>query len=160
MLFHLFRKYPDACFVIIADYKEEVLREYLSSFSDVKYLLVKAEGTGTCGGLKQAMELLPENERFMLIWSDLILPNGFDYPVGYRESDEYADVDYVGLSSTFPCRWKYENDRFIEERSTECGVAGFFLFTEKFLFHKFACFRNCSALSVCSHGRSTSVRPK
>ena len=35
MLFHLFRKYPDKRFVIIADYKKDVLRKYLSSFADV-----------------------------------------------------------------------------------------------------------------------------
>lgn len=131
MLFHLFRKYPDKRYIIIADYKEDVLREYLATFSDVKYLLIKADGKGTCGGLKQAMELLPENERFMLIWSDLILPDGFDFPTGYRESDSDADVDYVGLSATFPCRWKYENGEFSEEKSTEYGVAGFFLFRDK-----------------------------
>ena len=93
--------------------------------------MIKADGKGTCGGLKQAMELLPENERFMLIWSDLILPDGFDFPTGYRESDSDADVDYVGLSATFPCRWKYENGEFSEEKSTEYGVAGFFLFRDK-----------------------------
>ena len=36
MLFHLFRKYPDKRYVIIADYKKEVMREYLASFADVK----------------------------------------------------------------------------------------------------------------------------
>lgn len=29
MLFHLFKKYPDKRFIIIADYHREVLREYL-----------------------------------------------------------------------------------------------------------------------------------
>ena len=29
MIFYLFRKYPEARFVIIADYHKEVLREYL-----------------------------------------------------------------------------------------------------------------------------------
>ena len=36
MLFHLFRKYPDRRFIIIADYQKEVLREYLAAFADVK----------------------------------------------------------------------------------------------------------------------------
>ena len=30
MLYHLFRKYPDKRFIIIADYRKEVLRRYLS----------------------------------------------------------------------------------------------------------------------------------
>ena len=130
MLFHLFRKYPDARFVIIADYKDEVLREYLSSFADVKYIVVKASGTGTCGGVKQSLELVPEDTPFLLIWSDLILTESFSLPDEYID-ERKAERDYVGLSATFPCRWKYENGVFAEERSTEFGVAGFFLFHDK-----------------------------
>lgn len=131
MLFHLFRKYPEKRFVIIADYKEEVMREYLAVFADVKYHIVKASGTGTCAGVKQAMELIPDNKPFMLIWSDLILPKDFKLPDGYENGTGEPSGDYVGLSQTFPCRWKYENGEFAEQASTEYGVAGFFLFTNK-----------------------------
>lgn len=132
MLFYLFRKYPDKRFVIIADYKKEVMREYLDVFTDVKYNIVEASGTGTCSGVKQAIHLIPENEPLMLVWSDLILPEQFALPAGYTDKpDEKPTDDYVGISQTFPCRWKYENGEFAEERSTEHGVAGFFLFTDK-----------------------------
>ncbi|MBO6147956.1 MAG: NTP transferase domain-containing protein [Lachnospiraceae bacterium] len=130
MLFHLFRKYPDARFVIIGDYKDDVLREYLNSFSDVKYIVVKASGTGTCGGVKQSLELIPRDEPFMLIWSDLILPESFSLPDEYINGCS-VDSDYVGLSTAFPCRWKYEDGEFSEERSFDFGVAGFFLFHDK-----------------------------
>ena len=152
MLFHLFRKYPDAHFVIIGDYKDDVLREYLRSFADVKYILVKANGIGTCSGVKQSLGMIPYEEQFMLIWSDLILPKSFSLPDGYnhdhvplskensefvsnlnrhKSDDQNSVPDYVGLSKTFPCRWKYENGKFAEEKSTEFGVAGFFLFHDK-----------------------------
>ena len=132
MLFHLFRKYPDKRFVIIADYKKDVMREYLSVFSDVKYQIVEASGTGTCAGVKQALDLIPNKKPFMLVWSDLILPTEFELPEEYTDNQiNIAKLDYVGLSQTFPCRWKYENNAFQEERSVEYGVAGFFLFTEK-----------------------------
>ena len=130
MLFHLFRKYPQKRFVIIADYKREVLHEYLSTFADVKYQIVDALGTGTCSGLGQAIELIPEKEPFMLVWSDLILPKNWELPDEYC-NEKKPQNDYVGLSQTFPCRWKYENGEFHEERSTEYGVAGLFLFTDK-----------------------------
>lgn len=123
MLFHLFRKYPDKKYVIIADYHRETLRAYLESFAKVKYQVVDAEGTGTCSGVGQAIRLLPEGCPFMLIWSDLILSEGFSLP------DE--EGDYIGISQTFPCRWSYQCGKLIEEASTEKGVAGFFLFTEK-----------------------------
>ncbi len=130
MIFHLFRKYPDKRFVIIVDYKKEVMREYLSAFAEVKYHIVEANGTGTCGGVKQAIELIPEHEAFMLVWSDLILPEGFELPKEYQMG-ERPENNYVGISQTFPCRWKYEDGKFVEERSTALGVAGFFLFSNK-----------------------------
>jgi len=128
MLFHLFRKFPDKQFIIIADYKKEVLREYLECFSQVRYQVVEADASGTCGGVKQAVALLPEDTPFMLIWSDLILPNGFELPMDAG--------DYIGLSQTFPCRWKYENSQFLEKRSEPFGVAGLFIFRDKAVLHE------------------------
>jgi len=83
MIFHLFRKYHDKRFIIIADYKKDVLREYLESFANVEYQVVDADGSGTCGGIKQAVSLLPDREPFMLIWSDLILPVSFSIELIY-----------------------------------------------------------------------------
>jgi len=123
MLFHLFKKYPDKKFIIIADHKKDVLREYLECFAQVKYRIVEAIGTGTCSGIKQAMEFLPDNMPFMLVWSDLILPETFELPAG--------DNNYIGISKTFPCRWSFQNDIFEEKRSEEFGVAGLFVFRDK-----------------------------
>jgi len=123
MLFHLFRKYPDKRYVIIADYKKEVLREYLESFAEVEYQVVDASGGGTCGGVQQALNLLPESTPFMLIWSDLILPDDFSLPSQLR--------DYIGISQTFPCRWSYKDAQLTEERSKYYGVAGLFVFQDK-----------------------------
>ena len=123
MIFHLFRRFPDKRYTIIADYKKEVLGEYLHSFADVSFQMADAIGTGTCSGVAQAVALLPDGEAVMLIWSDLILPDNFDLPV--------EAMDYIGLSQTFPCRWKYFSGVFTEERSIENGVAGLFIFRDK-----------------------------
>lgn len=133
MLFHLFRKYPKKKFIIIADYKREVLHEYLEAFADVQYQIVDASGTGTCGGVRQALNLLPEKEAFMLVWSDLVLPDDFELPEDYADGQQ-ARQNYVGISRTFPCRWKYENGVFEEQKSVEHGVAGFFLCMSKEVF--------------------------
>ena len=118
MIFHLFRKYSKARFVVIGDYKCDVLQKYLDTFAEVDYTVINANGkNGTCGGLNQALDKLSEDEPFMLIWSDLILNEDFDIsdiPMG----------NYVGTSLGFECRWKYENGFFSEERSSTCGVAG------------------------------------
>lgn len=130
MLFHLFRKYPEKRFIIIADYHKDVLRQYLAAFAEVRYRIVEADGTGTCGGLRQAVDLLPREEPFMLVWSDLVLPDGFRLPEEYGDGNDPQD-DYIGISATFPCRWSYRNGHFIEESSSEQGVAGLFLFKDK-----------------------------
>lgn len=133
MLFHLFRKYPEKRFIVIADYKKEVMREYLEAFADVKCQIVDADGEGTCAGVRQAISLIPDKEPFLLIWSDLILPDNFELPPGYSDISgaAYPKEDYIGISQTFPCRWSYRDGRFLEESSCRHGVAGFFLFTEK-----------------------------
>jgi thiamine kinase-like enzyme len=123
MLFHLFRKWPKKRYIIIADYKKEVLRDYLEAFAEVKYLAVDASGTGTCAGLRRALDLLPAGVHFLLIWSDLILPADLELP---RDPG-----DYIGISQTFSCRWRYKDNVFSEERSAEHGVAGLFVFESK-----------------------------
>lgn len=124
MIMHLFRKYPDKKFIVIGDYKYDVLKKYLEAFADVDFKMVCASGkNGTCAGLQEAISYIPESERFMLIWCDLVLPEDYDIP----ESDH----NIIGISKDFPCRWKYENEKFAEERSFEYGVAGHFIFKDK-----------------------------
>lgn len=124
MIFHLFKKYPEKKYIIISDYKIDVMRKYLEAFAPVKYLVVSAEGKkGTCSGIRTSINLIPDHEPFMLIWSDLILPEEFEFPI---ELD-----DYVGLSQDFSCRWRYMKQLFEEIPSQDSGVAGLFLFQNK-----------------------------
>ena len=44
MIFHLFKKFPDKKYLIIGDYKEDVLIRYLSVFADADYRVVSAKG--------------------------------------------------------------------------------------------------------------------
>ena len=76
MIFHLFDKFPDKRFIIIGDYKIDVLRNYLESFAKVKFIVVNAKGKkGTLGGIGKAIDIIPNDASFMLIWSDLVLPD-------------------------------------------------------------------------------------
>lgn len=129
IIFNLFNHFPDKQFIIIGDYKHEVLDEYLEAFCHVKYVTVKAEGTGTCAGVNEALRYVPDNESFMLVWSDLILADSI-------EIDSYADKNYIGISKDFECRWSYDAGFFAETPSKEHGVAGMFVFKEK------ACLKN------------------
>lgn len=124
MIFHLFKKFPDSRFIIIGDYKYDVLEKYLREFADADYKLVRGTGhSGTCAGISAALSHVPEKERFMLIWCDLVLPEEYRIPDG--------DENVIGISKDFYCRWKYESGRFSEERSDQHGVAGLFIFRDK-----------------------------
>mgnify|MGYP001028911476 FL=1 len=124
ILFHLFRLFPKKRFIIIGDYKADVLKRYLSSFANVNYLVVETgQEKGTCAGITSALKCVPEDTPFMLIWSDLILEQGFHFPE--------QTGNFVGLSKVFTCRWSYENGQFEEKPSDKQGVAGLFLFEKK-----------------------------
>lgn len=124
MIFHLFRKFPKCKFYVIGDYQYEVLKRYLEAFAEVEYEIIDARGKkGTCAGIAEALRHIPSAEPFMLIWSDLILPQEYTMP------DKLAN--YIGISKDFKCRWKYENNTFVEESSETQGVAGQFIFKQK-----------------------------
>lgn len=124
IIFHLFRQYPNRKFIIIGDYKYEVLEEYLESFCDVDYLTVRAKGKGTCAGIKDALRLIPDNKRFMIVWSDLILDSNIDI-------DMEDKPNYIGISKDFECRWSFMNSKCVEVKSKEQGIAGLFIFENK-----------------------------
>ncbi len=123
MIFHLFRKYPSSKFVIIGDYHYDVLEKYLKAFADVTYELVCATGKkGTCAGMREALNRIPKETPFLLIWSDLILPKDLVLPEN--------PGNYIGVAKDFRCRWKYENYIFEETCSKQFGVAGMFVFQD------------------------------
>lgn len=124
MIFHLFRKFPDKRFIIIGDYKYEVFEKYLYEFAEINYKMIRGTGhRGTCAGIADAVEKVPEGERFMLIWCDLVLPNDYEVPESHN--------NIIGISKGFSCRWSYKNNCFSEQRSSEYGVAGLFIFQDK-----------------------------
>jgi len=122
ILFHAFQKFPDAEFSIIADYKIDVLERYLAAFgSPYNYRIIKPKGKGTISGIKQAVSDFTEDEPFIIMWSDLILSDGFKIPKG----------NFVGISKDFECRWSYVDGKFVDKPSREQGVAGLFVFENK-----------------------------
>lgn len=124
IVFHLFRKFPDKRFIIIGDYKKDVLDAYLDAFADVDVLTVGTDGNGgTCSGIRNALSIVPDWEPFMLIWSDLVIGDGFEMPTDGK--------NHIGISETFPCRWSYSSGAFKEERSFDDGIAGLFVFADK-----------------------------
>lgn len=124
IIFYLFKKFPEADFIIIADYKSEVLEKYLSIFGNsYKHTIVKTDKKGTAAGIKSALNLINDDEQFLIIWSDLILSENFTIPS--------ENSNYVGISKDFECRWSYINGKFLSNPSKDNGVAGLFVFKDK-----------------------------
>lgn len=123
MIFHLMEKFPDRKYIIIADYKYDVMEKYLEVFSPVDSIVVHATENGTCAGLRTAIQLIPNNMPFLLIWSDLIVGDTFQI--------DDIEENMIGLSVDFTCRWSYQDGVFAESPSQEHGVAGCFFFSDK-----------------------------
>ena len=124
ILFHAFKKFPNDDFIIIADYKSDVLEKYLNAFAgEYKYQLIKSTKKGTVSGINTALQNLTEDESFMILWCDLILGENFKLP-------EKLD-NYCGISKNFICRWSYKDKVFVKTPSYEDGVAGLFIFKNK-----------------------------
>lgn len=125
MIFHLFEKYPSAEFIIIGDYKFDVLQCYLKTFAKhINYHLIRAQGCGNICGIKEALQYLSSNESFLLIWSDLILSKNF-------HPENLPNGNYVGILEGVPCSWIFQEGKLEKITSNTHGVAGCFLFENK-----------------------------
>jgi hypothetical protein len=124
MIFHLFNKYPDLEFIIIGDCKYDVLEKYLKNFAKVNYKLISATGTGNICGIKDALTYVKPDEKFLLIWSDLILSESF-------KPENLPNGNYVGVLEGQTCSWSFQNGVLDKVSSDKFGVAGCFLFENK-----------------------------
>ena len=124
MIINTLNTYKDKDVIIIADHLSDVLEKYLKLFyKGHNYWIVNTTESGTAGGMKKAVSFIPDDEPFILTWADLFFEN--DQKFFFR------DELLVGLSNTFKCRWSLKDKKFVNESSTEEGVAGFFVFKDK-----------------------------
>jgi choline kinase len=123
IIFYLFKQFPKAYFTIIADYKADVIEKYLNAFADVNFRVIISNKKGTSSGIKTAISDFADDP-FMIVWCDLILADDFKIP--------RLDQNHIGISKDFECRWSYIDGKFINKPSKENGIAGLFLFKNKF----------------------------
>lgn len=122
-IFDQFRSQADG-FIVIGDYKYEVLDRYLLTFAkNENYILIHSTTKGNVSGIKKALSLISDNEPIMLIWSDIIPPKDFVY-----------DKDFSGCQigvSDFACQWSVQNNKLVHEKSDKNGVIGLYIFDKK-----------------------------
>ncbi len=108
LIFHQFEKFKGKKFIIICDYKSDVLEKYLKVFApEVDYKIVKASKKGTCSGIKDALNLIPQDQPFALVWCDLLFADSTNIP-------PIADKNLVALSKSFECRWSFVDGEFVK----------------------------------------------
>ncbi|MDR2778460.1 MAG: phosphotransferase [Rickettsiales bacterium] len=130
IIFHLFKKYPNDEFIIIGDYKFDVLDRYLATFAkNVNYMLIRSIEKGNAAGIKDAVSYIPANEPFMIIWSDIILSDVFAI-------NEIKDGCQVGIAD-FPCSWSLVDGKLEQIERQGTGVAGLYVFNNKSWFGDF-----------------------
>ncbi len=135
MLYHLLecfgfkRDEQPSSVAIIAEHKADVLQNYLSVFpAPTPVTVVAPNGTGTVSGIAQSLALMPENEPFWIVWSDLLFQELLTAPD--------SDRPMIYLSRSFSCRWSVQPDAdgkpsLAEQKSDETGVMGAFWFPNK-----------------------------
>ena len=85
IILYAFEKFKNSEFIIIADYKIDVLRKYLECFaSQYKYKIIQAKKLGTISGIKEAITSLKAKEPFMIMWCDLILSGKIPPPEAFK----------------------------------------------------------------------------
>ena len=120
MIIRLFNKFSDSEFIVITDYKRDVLKSYLQTFATVDYKIVESSEKGNIAGIADAAESSERNGSALLIWSDLVLSDEFD-------PSSLQNGSYVGISETFECSRSFLNNQFLHEKSKVNGVAGCFI---------------------------------
>ena len=124
MIINTLNTYKNKDVIIITDHLADVLEKYLKLFyKGHNYWIVRTTESGTAGGMKKAVSFIPDDESFILTWADLF----------FEEEAKFSfNTDLlVGLSNTFKCRWSLKDRKFVNESSTDEGVAGFFVFKDK-----------------------------
>lgn len=124
VIFHLFKRFSGANFIIIGDYRADVLKKYLQTFAKERYVLLTSTEPGNVAGVADALHYVPYATPFVLTWCDLILPETLELPAA-------ADCT-VGVTDDFACSWRFDGVRgLVKEATHESGVIGLFTFKDK-----------------------------
>lgn len=124
IIFHLFSRFPGKKFIIIGDYRYEVFSRYLETFASEEYILIHSKEKGNVSGISKALEYIPEESPFMIVWSDILLSEDFC-------PEALEPGCYVGITNQFSCSWSFQNGVLEKTAVQKNGVAGCFLFDQK-----------------------------
>lgn len=129
MIIKTLEVYRDKTVIIIGDTHFDMLYNYITEISDFEnFILLKTDESGTAAGISSALGHIPNNEPFIITWSDLFFEE--------EQKFEFDTEILVGLAGNFDCRWSLSGGKFENVPSQENGVSGFFAFKNKQKFDK------------------------
>jgi molybdopterin-guanine dinucleotide biosynthesis protein A len=126
LLYHIFDAFPGAHFLIILDFKKDIVIRFLDAFPpEVSYEIVEMDGVaGNLAGISEAVRRVPDGIPVSIVWCDL----KFDSPVVLPDSPDVL----VATTQKFRCRWSFdETNRLVERASQSTGVIGLFRFPDR-----------------------------
>jgi GTP:adenosylcobinamide-phosphate guanylyltransferase len=131
ILQHFLDNYPDCDFIIIADYKKDVLISYINTILLDNFAknitVIESEFKGSYAGLITAKKIITHNEPIAIVWSDLVLSS----PI------THAGEIQVYTTAKVECRYSFENNKIvnvsnaIEGKLRAGGVFGLFTLKNK-----------------------------
>lgn len=118
--------------IVICDHLSDVLINYTKNILKKNNVIFvsSSDKKTTTSGLHKALSHINDNEKFILIWSDLFLKE--------CPSFEIKNDIVIGLTDEFKCRWKYENGNVIKTDTNTDGILGFFAFKNKHIISDFS----------------------
>jgi GTP:adenosylcobinamide-phosphate guanylyltransferase len=125
LLYHTFASFPGAKFIVILDYKKDIVSRFLEVFPpgvEAEFISVKGD-FGNASGLAEAAARIPPAASVAVVWCDL----------RFERPPQLAVTKAVVIVTTraFPCRWSMPEDgKPIEQNSAEtgAGIVGLFAF--------------------------------
>ena len=117
--------------IIIVDYLSEVLINYVNNIlkrNDI--IFIKSKEKTTTSGLYESMSHISDDEKFLLIWSDLYLKKEINV--------DFNKEILIGLTNEFTCRWKFKDNQLVKEKTNSDGILGIFAFKNKKTVLKFS----------------------
>jgi len=124
LIYHLFDNYKDAHFHVIGDYKYDVLQKYLLiNKPTAKVTTYKTTGSGTCSGISQVLENIPDNESIVVTWGDIVYDKSIDF--------DNISNPIIYKTSCFASRYQVIDEKITKQKTEKDGIAGIFYFPNK-----------------------------
>jgi GTP:adenosylcobinamide-phosphate guanylyltransferase len=125
LLYNFFDVFGNHKYYIIGDYLFDKIESYLNTNEPkVFYKLVQTNDSGTCAGIKDALDLIDDDEPIIVVWSDLYFSECPDFN-SLKDTTIYTTDNFVSRFEVLP------DKEIIEKHTNSSGVVGMFYFKNK-----------------------------